>query len=108
MPIGKMRHRIQIQQIARVADGMGGNAHNYSTVLRTLWAMVEPQTGNERVEGGQIENRQRYKFTVRYDSVISTVDRVYYDSKPYRILSIQTKFDINKYSVIIAEQGVAT
>lgn len=107
MPVGKMRHRVNIQTIARVADSMGGNAHSFNTTV-TVWGSVEPMVGNERVEGGQIESRQRYKFTLRYNSNLTVDDRLNYDSKDFRILSIQKKFDIDKYQVVIAEEGVAT
>jgi SPP1 family predicted phage head-tail adaptor len=107
MPVGKMRHRINIQTIARVADGMGGNAHSFSTTV-SVWGSVEPMVGNERVEGGQIESRQRYKFTLRYNSNLTVDDRLNYDSKNFRILSIQKKYDIDKYQTVIAEEGVAT
>ena len=107
MPVGKMRHRINIQTITRVADSLGGNASSYSTTV-AVWGMVEPLVGNERVEGGQIEPRQRYKFTLRYNSNLTVDDRLNYDSKNFRILSIQKKFEIDKYQVVIAEEGVAT
>ena len=107
MPLGKMRHRVNIQTISRSADALGGNAHSYSTTI-AVWGMVEPLVGNERVEGGQIENRQRYKFTLRHNSNLTTDDRLNYDSKDFRILSIQKKFDIDKYQEVIAEEGVAT
>tara|TARA_R100000231_G_scaffold121960_1_gene92121 strand:- start:101 stop:424 length:324 start_codon:yes stop_codon:yes gene_type:complete len=107
MPVGKMRHRINIQTITRVADSLGGNASSYSTTVQ-VWGMVEPLVGNERVEGGQIESRQRYKFTLRYNSNLTVDDRLNYDSKNFRILSIQKKFEIDKYQVVIAEEGVAT
>ena len=68
--------------------------------------MVEPLVGNERVEGGQIEAKQRYKFTLRHNSNLTTDDRLNYDSKNFRILSIQKKFEIDKYAVVIAEEGV--
>ena len=102
-----MRHRINIQTITRVADSLGGNASSYSTTVQ-VWGMVEPLVGNERVEGGQIESRQRYKFTLRYNSNLTVDDRLNYDSKNFRILSIQKKFEIDKYQVVIAEEGVAT
>ncbi len=107
MPVGKMRHRINIQTISRTADGMGGNSHSFTTTI-SVWGMVEGLVGNERVEGGQIESRQRYKFTLRYNSSLTVDDRLNYDSKDFRILSIQKKYDIDKYQVVIAEEGVAT
>ena len=107
MPIGKMRHRVNIQTLARVADSMGGNSHSYSTTVQ-VWGMVEPLVGSESVEGGQIEAKQRYRITLRYNSNLSVDDRLNYDSKDFRIISIQKKFDIDKYQVVIAEEGVAT
>ena len=107
MSLGKMRHRVNIQTLSRSNDGLGGNTISYSTTVE-VWGMVEPLVGNERVEGGQIENRQRYKFTLRHNSNLTTDDRLNYDSKDFRILSIQKKFDIDKYQEVIAEEGVAT
>lgn len=106
MPVGKMRHRINIQTITRVADSLGGNAHSYSTTVQ-VWGMVEPLVGNERVEGGQIEPRQRYKFTLRYNSNLTVDDRLNYDSKTLEYYLFK-KFEIDKYQVVIAEEGVAT
>ena len=107
MPLGKMRHRINIQTLSRSADTLGGNSHSFSTTV-TVWGMIEPLVGNERVEGGQIENRQRFKFTMRHNSNLTTDDRLNYDSRNFRILSIQKPMEIDKYSIVIAEEGVAT
>tara|TARA_R100000426_G_C4813056_1_gene107286 strand:- start:190 stop:513 length:324 start_codon:yes stop_codon:yes gene_type:complete len=107
MPIGKMRHRINIQTISRVADNMGGNSHSFATSV-TVWGMVEPLIGSEKVEGDQIEAKQRYRFTLRYNAILTVDDRLNYDSKNFRIISIQKKYDIDKYQVVIAEEGVAT
>tara|TARA_Y100000114_G_scaffold61189_1_gene56167 strand:- start:3126 stop:3449 length:324 start_codon:yes stop_codon:yes gene_type:complete len=107
MPVGKMRHRINIQTISRVADALGGNAHSFTTTV-TVWGMVESLIGSEKVEGDQIEAKQRYRFTFRFNSVLTVDDRLNYDNKNFRILSIQKKYDIDKYLVVIAEEGVAT
>ena len=107
MPVGKMRHRINIQTITRFADALGGNAHSFTTTVQ-VWGMVEPLVGNERVEGGQIESRQRFRFTLRYNANLTVDDRLNYDSRNFRILSIQKKMEIDKYQIVIAEEGVAT
>lgn len=107
MPIGKMRHRVNIQTLSRTTDNMGGYSHSFATTV-TVWGRVEPQMGNERVEGGQVEASQRYKFTLRYNSNLTTDDRLNYDSRDFRILSILKKDEIDKYQIVLAEEGVAT
>jgi len=56
MKIGKLRHRITIQEKVTVPDGYGGVTSTWKDVA-TVWSSVEPLKGRETVRGAAGKSR---------------------------------------------------
>ena len=68
MPIpggsGALDKRVQIQAASDVLNAHGGQTRTWNTVA-TVWARIEPLSGNELLEAQQVEERADVKITIR-------------------------------------------
>jgi len=62
--LGRMRHRLEIQIITRVADGGGGNARA-DVPGKTVWARVEVVKAHEASVYAQLQQRVTHKAIIR-------------------------------------------
>ncbi len=63
-PIGKLRHRLRLEEAVETADGAGGVDLAWATVA-TLWARLEPLRADERVRAGRPEEAATHRVTIR-------------------------------------------
>lgn len=76
MRIGKLRHRVRIEQPANISDGAGGEITVW-TPLASVWAEVLPMGGAKIDEGNVISvGQQRYKLHMRYRSDVTPACRL--------------------------------
>ncbi len=62
--IGDLRHRIEIQQIARTSDGGGGAAITWTTVAQ-VWAAIWPRNSGERFDLDRVAGRATHDIWIR-------------------------------------------
>lgn len=87
LKIGKLRHRITIQQATETQDGAGQPIPSWST-FATVWASVEPLQGKEYLLAQQTKANVSHKVTIRHlDGVIPKM-RISYDSRTLQIVSV--------------------
>lgn len=86
MEAGSLRHRITIQQRTDTQDGYGEPIPTWST-LATVWAAVEPQTGQEATiaMSQQSEARLRIRVRVRYRTDLSVLHRIVWQGRTFQI-----------------------
>ncbi|BER92691.1 phage head closure protein [Atrimonas thermophila] len=84
MRIGELRHRVTIQRLNRVPDGMGGYEEQWQDVV-SLWAKVEPLKGRERFVAQQAQSEVTHRITTRYYSGIEPQMRVVYRNRNFDI-----------------------
>ena len=63
--IGRFDKRIKFQYQTRVSDGMGGYTNTWTDDL-TVWADIQPMTGRQALQEGQIQGEQQFKVYIRY------------------------------------------
>ena len=63
--IGRFDKRIKFQYQTRVSDGMGGYTNTWTDDL-TVWADIQPMTGRQALQEGQIQGEQQFKIYIRY------------------------------------------
>lgn len=68
--IGDFRHRAQFQKLSTTSDGAGGFTNSYTTVS-TVPCRIEPKSGTERLESGQVIGNVTYDIVVRHSSNFS-------------------------------------
>ena len=106
MNIGELKHRITIEQCAKVSDGQGGETSTWST-LTPAWSKAIPQSERERFYRGENQHTQAYTFTIRQNQAVTvpaTRDsdniRIVHRSEYYRITGIsRNKDDLDFYDI---------
>jgi SPP1 family predicted phage head-tail adaptor len=78
--IGNLRHRITIQQIARIDDGAGGYTETWASA-GTVYADVYPLKGQERYDAQQIQANLSHRVTIRYRADVNPSMRLSYGTR---------------------------
>jgi SPP1 family predicted phage head-tail adaptor len=86
--IGKLRHRLTLQDPSRTEDG-GGAAIAWNDVA-DLWAALEATTGGEAVGAGRLSGNTQTVVTVRYRDAVTPAMRFVLDG---RVLQIRAVLD---------------
>lgn len=108
MQSGKLRHRITIQQL--VAGSPQQNAVGEPNVAwtdyLTVWASVDPVTGNEPFLAQQHLSRVTSKIRMRYRSGITSDMRIRFNSVSYDIKAVLNWGERDRELLLLCEQGV--
>jgi len=87
---GNLRHRIAIQTETSVSDGMGGftlswaNVENMGSVPAAIW----PLSAKENLDAMKLEQQITHKIRIRYQSGITSKNRIVFGSRTFNIISI--------------------
>jgi SPP1 family predicted phage head-tail adaptor len=84
MQIGKLRHRVIIQEKVLTPDGQGGNSQSWRE-FATVWASVESQGGREFQTARQTRATLTDQVVMRYRAGITSDMRIVHRG---RILAI--------------------
>ena len=115
MPIGKMRHKLQVQTQTRTSDGGGSQKVVYNDSF-SIFGSIEPKTGQERLFGDQLEERITHIITTRFNRNITFKNRLQYRfnkegstySRTFNIKRVINRDTRDKYLDILVEEGAAT
>lgn len=107
MAIGKMRHRITLQQPVEVTDAGGGRSITWSDV-ETIWAEVKPLRGTDRIHAMGSVYPVTHRMTIRHRTDVQPEWRVSYDSRLFNIHFIIDPDERKNYQVLNTEEGMPT
>lgn len=107
MRIGELRKQISFQSEQMTADGAGGYALAWTTVL-TAWAEIEPLHGDKRYVDGHLEAHATHKMILRYQSGVTPDMRVTYGSRTFKILSLLNQNERNQWLEVMVEEGAVS
>ena len=110
-----MRQRVQLQSKVTSADGGGSQAITWST-FATVYASIEPQSGQERLFGDQLQEPITHKITVRYRRDLTFKNRLVYsftnqgvsNTRYFNIRRVINVRNRDKYLELLCVEGVAT
>lgn len=88
MESGRLNEIITVERPTIDQNGFGGNDIHWNEVIRTK-AAVQFVSGNRTNENKEIVFNYSKIFTVRYYHKIDEKDRIEWNGKKYRILSLQ-------------------
>lgn len=83
-PIGKLRHRVSLQSATTVNDSYGQPTRTWATYA-TVWALVEPVSGEESTLAMQLQGGTTHKITIRYRAGVSVGHRILYGTRIFNI-----------------------
>jgi len=87
MNVGRMRHRIEIQQDTGSQDSTGQVIPDWDTFAER-WALVEVQSGSEPIVGEQVQASRQYKITLRYLDGVTSDMRILWNDRTLEITSV--------------------
>jgi len=87
MNIGRMRHRIKINNVNATTDSAGYTVE-VPTEFATVWAEVQPVSGKEYFGAAAIKAENTIRFKIRYLNGITNDMTVEFETKIYNIKSI--------------------
>jgi SPP1 family predicted phage head-tail adaptor len=93
--IGDLTRRIVIQRATTSKDAMGQPIQTWATYT-TVWAGYSPISDGERVRANEIYANLSARFTIRYSTLVASVDardRVVFDGRTFDIVGVkETEF----------------
>jgi SPP1 family predicted phage head-tail adaptor len=87
--IGKLRHRLTLENPWRAADGGGGAATAWESVAE-VWGAIETATGGESVSADRLSGERQPVVTIRYRDDVTPAMRFV---SGYRLYPIRAVLD---------------
>lgn len=87
MKIGKLRHRVTLQESISSKDSFGAEIETWSDTA-TVWASIEPLSGKEYFAAQQVNAEINTKITIRYRAGVQSTMRLAFQNRQFDILSV--------------------
>lgn len=104
--VGMLNRRISIERLQLTPDTLGGFTEVWQP-LSQPWAFIKPMSGRELLSADKIEATAVSRFVIRYNKNLLESDRVLYRGVYYNIRSLVNIDELDEYTEITAERGVA-
>jgi len=116
MPVGRMRHKIQIQSKVTTSDGGGSEAVSSWSTFATIQASISGGSGGERLFGEQLQEPITHEFRIRFRRDVSFKNRIKYayvndgnsNTRFFNITRVINVDSKDKYLDLQCVEGVAT
>mgnify|MGYP005627231447 CR=1 FL=1 len=116
MPIGKMRHKLELQEKIVTADGGGSSGLTSYNTFATVFGSIVPKSGGERLFGDQLQEPITHIITTRFRRDLSFKNRIKYEfvndgASVTRVFNIKRVINVDnrdRYIEIMCVEGVAT
>jgi len=101
--IGRLRHRVTVEQPVTTDDGGGGATTNWSPVA-TLWGAIEPASAAEIDAYDRLEGRITHRVVIRHRSDVAGGMRLTHEGRVFRILVVHDPDETGRWSETLAEE----
>lgn len=104
--IGKLRHRITVEQKVEVPNDSGGRATTWATVV-TIWGRISPASGREQSRGDTLQGNATHVLTFR-TAAAPTIDstmRVTHGGRTYNIEGIPRPDERERFTTVGLVEG---
>jgi SPP1 family predicted phage head-tail adaptor len=105
MKIGKLRHRIAIEQVAEIQDSDGSVIETWSA-FADVQASLEPVSGREYLAAHSTQADVTHRINLRYLAGIVPKMRVNYDSRIFDILSVINVGERNRELQLMCRENI--
>jgi len=85
--IGRMRHRIRIEQPVSTPDGAGGSSVTW-TEIATAWAALRPLSADEIVDGDGLAQRITHDVVLRFRPGVTAAMRFVSNGRVFALRSV--------------------
>lgn len=105
MQIGKLRHRIAIQEATVTQSDTGYAVKTWSTVT-TVWGRIEPLSGREALIAQQISPELSHKVTLRYYPDLTPEHRIKFNDRYFDVNFIRNLEEKNRVIIVLCKEAV--
>jgi len=98
MSIGKLRHRLALEEPVNGPDGGGGASVTWQLVAN-LWGQVEPLRGTQSSFGEQLEAEVTHRITLRYRTGLTPRNRLTLGTRIFDIHVVMNKDERDQWLV---------
>lgn len=105
MKAGDLRHRITIQ-IPRISVNDFGESIKTFVTWKTVWAAIEPDTGNTTYAAKQLNANADGKIRIRHVEGLLPTMRIYYSGRYFSILSFYQPQEVNDQIIILYKEAL--
>lgn len=105
MKIGKLRHRITLQECIASRDSFGAEVLTWVDIA-TVWASVSPISGKEYFAAHQINAEVTTKITMRYRPGTTPNMRAVFQNRLFYIVSVINPEEKNIALILMCKERV--
>lgn len=103
--IGRLRHRIIIQQVTETRDAAGSVIESWDT-FATVWGGMDPIAGREYFAAKQTQAETTHRIRIRYLSGVLPKMRVFWDSRTFDITQVINYGERNEEMHLMATEAI--
>lgn len=104
MRAGRLRKKVTIERYTTARGSYGEEVETWATLL-SVWASIEPMTGNEKIQGGAVDAKVTHMIKMR-DTDITPADRITWSSRTFNITKVLDVSERGRELVIEAIESV--
>lgn len=105
IPVGRLRHRVALQEPVDSDDGAGGSIRTWQSVV-TLWARLEPLVAAERVAAGRLEAAADHRITLRWRAGVTHDMRFVSGNRVFAIRALIDRDEARRFLDCLCEEIV--
>lgn len=105
MRAGKLNKRIELQSSTDSTDTFGEPIKTWTT-YDTVWASINPLSGNELIFAQQISSKTNIGIIIRYNSSVEVGDRVKYGTRYFDINAVLNEMENNKQLELLCNENL--
>jgi SPP1 family predicted phage head-tail adaptor len=102
---GDLRHKITFQAPTNSPDGCGGGDLTWSDVT-TAWAKIAPVSAGEKFMASKLEEDVSHKITIRYNASVTSVQRIKFGTRTFKIVGVLNPEERNEWLQIFALEQI--
>ena len=109
MTIGKLKHRLTLQEAVRTADNAGGFSKSWQNLTATpvVSAAITPVASRDLLSFQQTETRVTHRLTLRWRNDIVPGMRALSGSRVFMITAVTNNGDQNRFLDLLAYEEIA-
>lgn len=107
---GQLTRRLTLQSPSTTLDSYGISAPTWTDIM-TVWADIQPLTGEERLSAAQLASEVTHQLTVRYSSILADTRlvagyRALYKGRIFNIHAALNEDESNVLVTLLASEGL--
>lgn len=101
--VGRLRHRVELQEKVRNADGAGGASTTWQ-IVAPLWAAIVPHAGSERLDADALAGRVTHDVWIRHRPGITPSMRFALGVRRFEIRAVIDAGETRRYMKCLCEE----